>query len=309
MLKLASPWILSLVISLSAFAGTPSFQSRSLRLQRGGLNVRTGIYPARGPVRGDILFLIGFADRLDNHGPLFQAWNDAGFRVISFDYPSHGETRGILNHLNFYGIEDLAKIAQGVERNTREDETRPLLLSGWSTGGLLAVRLVQGRTGLLRKPRGLILFSPGVSVYPLVGDRGFVTQKTLTSNPNPPHLGPIQPRSPLFVPAFSASLLAHTYLAQRAALPNLPILVFTGGDKEDVYVKTKVVQKWVLSQRSRQVGSVAAVQCKGAWHELDNEPEPVGGFVRGLATLFATSVIDGTRFSSDLGPAAACQKF
>src|SRR5687768_12216015 len=45
------------------------------------------------PVRSDAMFFIGFADRADNHGPLFRSLAAQGIRVISFDYPSHGESK------------------------------------------------------------------------------------------------------------------------------------------------------------------------------------------------------------------------
>ncbi len=63
-------------------------------LENGRLSIRIGVAEPQGETHGDILFFIGFADRVDNHKPLFDAWTAAGFRVIAYDYPSHGETCG-----------------------------------------------------------------------------------------------------------------------------------------------------------------------------------------------------------------------
>jgi len=92
----------------------------------------------------------------------------------------------------------MSDLTNEVEAFTRQDSKRPVILAGWSTGGLIATRMVQSESLQLENRRvvGMILFTPGVSVYPIVGDGGIITEETLTSNPNPPHRGPIKPSSP-----------------------------------------------------------------------------------------------------------------
>ncbi|MEZ4617015.1 MAG: alpha/beta fold hydrolase [Caldilineaceae bacterium] len=102
-----------------------------------------GILAPDAPV-ADILFIHGHADRLDNHGALFTAWRAAGFRVIAFDLPSHGESN--ILPIDLYRVEDFAALAQLVEATTRDDPDRPLLLAGWSFGGLLAARIARAGT-------------------------------------------------------------------------------------------------------------------------------------------------------------------
>ena len=92
-------------------------------------------------IEADMLFLIGFGDRADNHGPLFNLMNEQGIRVISFDYPSHGESQ--CSNINLESFTSLSFLAQEIEEKTRENINRPLFLSGWSTGGLLALRMIQ----------------------------------------------------------------------------------------------------------------------------------------------------------------------
>jgi alpha-beta hydrolase superfamily lysophospholipase len=106
---------------------------------------------------------------------------DNGFRVISFDLPSHGENSGLLNEINLFPFTRLIDLLSSVERFTRILQSRPLILSGWSTGGLIVTRLVQSFSERLdRKVNGVILFTPGVSVHTLIGENGFVTVRTLT---------------------------------------------------------------------------------------------------------------------------------
>jgi alpha-beta hydrolase superfamily lysophospholipase len=296
---------LLLALVFSSFASASDLKVRHLEVAK-GLELRVGVLPAKGEARGDILYLPGFADRLDNHGPLFTAWSEKGFRVVSFDYPGHGESRGRKNSINRFGFAALADFASQVEAATREDSHRPLLLAGWSTGGLLAVRILQAGPTLGRDPKGVLLFAPGVSVYTLVGKNGFVTEPTLTSNPNPPHTGPIRPVSPLLVPVFAASLLSHSHMAWQSAVPEIPMLVLVGGDREDRYAKTREVKRWALRQREWRDSSVTAFQCRGAFHELDNEPGATGATVRQIAASFAESVVTG---SYDSSPTAPCSRF
>ncbi|MBX3212191.1 MAG: alpha/beta hydrolase [Labilithrix sp.] len=262
-------------------------ETTRLAVDDGNVQLRVGQARPAGPVRGDILFFHGFSDRLDNHRPLFEAWTARGFRVVSFEYPSHGETCG--KSLAFYLYPSLARLAAEVERATREDEERPLLLAGWSMGGLLATRLLQGLEPLDRPVRGAVLFTPGVAVH-LFLDR--VRRETLTRNEDPPHTGPITPTRPALYP-IAANLLVHASRARAEALPaGVPVLTITGGDEEDVYAKSAEVRSWVGDQR-RRGAATHGLDCPGGFHEIDNEPAPMGPSVRSAAATFAEDVLTG----------------
>lgn len=268
----------------------------------GTLDLRVGIQRPSGTPIGDVLFLHGFADRLDNHGPLFDALAAAGLRVVSFDLPGHGENHGLQNSLDLQSFDRLAALAAEVERRTREDAARPLILAGWSTGGLFAVRAVQEgafRVGG-REPRGLLLLAPGIRVYPLVGRHGVVTEGSLTRNPAPPHAGgiPLRNRSPLLRPLFAVRFLWTTlWRTDKPLPPSVPTLLFLGGEREDRYADTPRVKEW--SSRQRAAGArILGLQCRGAYHELDNEDDPARGIstgaeVRSAAAAFARSVAAG----------------
>ena len=265
------------------------------QLNGGDLRIRVGVKSPGGTPKGDILFLHGFADRIDNHQPLFDSWAAAGFRVLAFDFPSHGETCGSNSNIDHFGFTDLADIAKYVESSTLEDTNRPLLLAGWSTGGLLAVRMLQSSTfpSMSRPIKGAILFAPGVSVYSLVGESGSVTQASLTNNPSPPHYGTITPGSPLHKPLFATKLLTNAQLSWQQQYPeDKRTLVIVADDDQDMYAKSADLRGWVASQRTSTAVKILGVQCAGAKHELDNEPAPIGPQVRKLATAFALTVVD-----------------
>jgi alpha-beta hydrolase superfamily lysophospholipase len=75
---------------------------------------------------------------------------------------------------------------------------------------------------------------------------------------------------------------------KSALSKNIPALVFVGSDK-DQYVHTKHIKKWIHSQRA-MAANIQAIQCPQAFHELDNEPQEVGGnLVRALSVQFLKS--------------------
>jgi pimeloyl-ACP methyl ester carboxylesterase len=273
------------------------------------LNVRVGIQEPAGLIEGDVLYIHGFADRLDNHAPLFNAWNQMGLRVISFDLPSHGEDSGNYNDLNHFSFQDLANLAAKVEQYTKPEEARPLIIAGWSTGGLIVVRMLQKNwtSGFSRKVSGAILFAPGVSVrkFPWTfGDRlGDVTDNTLTHDPHPPHVSEIKPSSPFWsklILEFSPRLIGNSVLSQKENYPsNLPTLVFSAGDKDDMYAKAEVVRAWVSDKNTQRATTGAApiinASCSQSMHEMDNElPEYGGVEVRNSAAEFAHEIVTGS---------------
>lgn len=256
--------------------------------------IRIGEQRPVGTPKGDVLYLMGLADRIDNHAPLFSAWTSQGYRVVTFDYPGQGESGGSLNHFDFSELANLA--TRVIDTEYREDDARPLIIAGWSTGGLLAIRMAQVESfpKPRRRPQHMVLFAPGISVRPIVGELQLITWESLTSNVNAPGYGkPMKPMSPLEVPMFAARLFATSLLSRVGSFPkDIPTLVLLGGEDEDVYAKTSKVKEWV-SKRRGDGANVVGVQCPGMKHQLDNEIAPFGDAVRRLAATFdGSSPID-----------------
>ncbi len=320
-MKLMAFWFI-LLFTCQTFASQMEAAMHSFKYRQGMLQVRVGVLQPAGEPVGDILYIHGFADRFDNHIPLFQTWSAAGFRVIAFDLPSHGEDSGSENNLNGFSFRDLAELAAKIEAETRPLNPRPLFLAGWSTGGLIVVRALQENWGPFRPISGAILFAPGVSVrkFPWTfGNRlGFVTDQTLTHDPHPPHVGPNKPNTPFWsslIAAFAPRLVAESVLSQHLSYPtDIPTLVVTGGDREDVYAKEWVVRDWVNEQNKARVNSakplIIDLSCPHAMHELDNETPTFGGVeIKNSAAAFAQAVVlgkvDEFRTSSAFG--TVCQ--
>lgn len=264
--------------------------------------LRIGVMSPEAEPAADILFVHGHADRLDNHGPLFSAWREAGFRVLSFDLPSHGESN--ILPIDLYSFEDLVALMRLLDEATLEDPDRPLFVAGWSFGGLVVTRMAQQPdlfNALSRTPQGLILFAPAVTPYPMAGGDGVARVSTLTNNPHPPVAGPPSPTMPIQNPIFASRLLAEAWQAEQTLFPpQLPVLLIAAGETEDWYVNAAGVLAWAHKQA--QGGAVIRTfQCPAARHALDNEPYPIGSTVRQLAADFVAAVLQGTPLE-EIGP-------
>lgn len=251
--------------------------------------------PTRGKPVGDVFFVHGLGDAAENHAALFRQWNESGFRVIAVDLPSHGRTSGA--SLNWATFSGLAKYFGEflAQPKIRPDANRPLIVSGWSTGGLLVVRMVQKKAfhEVTPKVSGLVLFAPGISVKALPGEAGMITQRTLTRRTDLEPVMPIRPRSPYLVPAFAIRLKINSWLAQLGALPlDLPTLVLLADPVDDRYIHTEQTERWFEGQ-IRRGAQVWGYRFPGAYHDLDNELEEVALRARFSAELFTRSVITG----------------
>jgi pimeloyl-ACP methyl ester carboxylesterase len=239
----------------------------------------------------DVLFYHGFGDCVYNHEALFGALTDAGFGVISFDFPGHGNSAGSIND---YTIGQIGQM--GVQVLYLYAGNNPVNLIGWSTGGLVVARALQDSNvyGLGNTVEKAVMYAPAVAVWPLVGNGGFLTADTLTNNPSA-NVCPFKPISPLLSPLFAANMLTNAGLSWTSTI-QFPSLVIAAGDTEDKYVMTSGVKKWVVDNQCG--GSTAGcgfvgVQCAGAKHELDNEPSPVGDYVRFATVQFLQGDVSG----------------
>jgi len=247
----------------------------------------------QGPVynKQDVVFYHGFGDCVLNHEALFEALTSAGYGVVTFDFPGHGSSGGTIND---YGIAQLGQMGAQVLKSYNTGGTATHLV-GWSTGGLVAVRALQDSANYgLPNVQRAVMHAPGVAVWPLVGNHGFLTADTLTNNPGA-NVCPLVPISPLVVPLFAADLLANAGKSWFTTIKT-PTLVIAAGDTQDVYVMTAGVKKWVTSNQcggSTAGCPVVGAQCAGAKHELDNEPSPVGDYVRTATVKFLQGDVSG----------------
>lgn len=254
----------------------------------GAHRVRVGTVAPRGVPVADVLFLHGHADRLDNHAALFTELAEAGYRVVSFDLPSHGLTDA--GPIDVWSFADLADLASRVDRATLTDVDRPFVLAGWSFGGLLATRIAQDprlRASFERPLSALALEVPALAPFPAAGGDGVSRLRALTHDLRAPVAGPPKPASPLLDPIFAVRLLAQAEIASSHPLPaGLPALVELSDPRDDLYVDVRAVRRWAGGLARRDGADVTVRTCSGARHGLDIEAYPLGRSARTTLVAF-----------------------
>jgi alpha-beta hydrolase superfamily lysophospholipase len=252
----------------------------------------------------DLIFLHGHADRVDNHGEIFTAWTAAGIHVTAVDLPSHGgtTTRGI----DAWSTADLAALVGTLDRRYGAAD-RPLILAGWSFGGLLVTRIVQQPRHLAvlaRRPTATVLIVPAVDPLPVTGGDGIARRRTLNHDPDPAAADP-RPASPLLNPIFAVRLLAEAWAARSDQLPaDVPTLVVASDPDEDLYVRADGLIRWARAQRTA-TGQVNVLSCSGARHGVHLEPWPTGPTARHATVEFLASTVRGLAAPAAIDPPVA----
>jgi len=245
-----------------------------LRLRMSAVEtIRAGYYPERGAFRGNVLYFEGLGDSMLNHGPLFQALSEAGYRVVAFDYMGQGGSSGRMDRTRIASIPRIGeRVWKEFARDTRDFPRKTLL--GWSTGGLAAY-LAATRSQADR----VILLAPGIAPNTIVGGGltswppNLITPESLTTavpyaaSETDPHVDPVRPNSPVKVPAFAVDLITTAQSVKDAKVPaSIRGLVLLSGDA-DTYVDAKKTRSILHASAPH----FRVEQYAGALHEIDNE--------------------------------------
>jgi pimeloyl-ACP methyl ester carboxylesterase len=272
--------------------------------------VRIGVLEPEGEPVADLIFLHGHADRLDNHRELFLAFAASGVRVISYDLPSHGLTDA--GPLDVWSFADLAALTGLVEKTTRDSGERPLVLSGWSFGGLLATRIAQTpeySAALSRPLAALAVENPALVPLPFSGGDGVSKLRALTHDLSAPVAGPPTPASPFLNPVFAGRLLSQAAIGRSTPLPNgLDTLVVLSDPAEDLYVDPTEIRTWAEEIAPQDGAAVTVVQCAGSRHGADIEAWPIGAAARDAMVDFVADAV-GSRPAPAQAPevSTACE--
>ncbi len=202
-----------------------------------------------------------------------------------------------------------------MEQVISPNERKPLLLAGWSFGGILASYILQDRETRESFPKvsGLILYAPMVAPKPC--GKSFLCQlsnETLTHDASLWERE-LKPKSALEHLPFGAKILLQSSFSWKLPFPaDLQTLIFASA-QGDAYVQTSSVLRWVGAHRSNYVSRMSGFHCELARHELDNELLEFGGeFVRDISRDFAIKIAQGQLWTKDDGvfsTRGACRSF
>lgn len=263
-------------------------------------NVEVGTFKARPNDVANVIFLPGFADRFNNHEELLTQLHESGMRVISYNYPGHGLSTGVIW---FWGIKHVAGIMKDVLNSPQLqsgpyalNRRLPVILVGWSTGGTIAIRTAQAWAPDVlpqdMRLAGVVAITPALLARPLVGDGWsrlgmFVKAEDLTRNPRGMRYPPKPSSTIIGAGGFAASLELASIAAKVSSAPNVPTMLMIADNDQDKFAFANLSANWVKNQPLKPV---YGFQCKGAKHGLEFEPDGVGELTRLLTTEFVARV-------------------
>ena len=127
------------------------FSPNQLSFLAGYLPEKNGV-----PFRGNVIYFEGYGDSMLNHGQLFQALTDAGFRVIAFDYPGQGGSDGSMEN---FRMETIPLMGLQAWTSFALQSAPKMTIIGYSTGGLAAY-MAAHETGNGRDIDKVVLLAP-----------------------------------------------------------------------------------------------------------------------------------------------------
>lgn len=265
-----------------------------------------GVYPALNEEKATMIYFPGFADAFRNHEALFAKWQAEGITVFAFDYPDHGGsirlTGQTINTVKFSTVMDAA---MEMYQALIPESDKPLFLSGWSTGGLIAARLIQSprlRSKLSKLPAGVVLLSPAISAKPCIGASATHEQftclipnhETLTHDESLWKRGAIEPSNAIEAAGFIAQLFVDgpKMFNLTQGWPNeVPVFIATADD--DRYVFSDMTEKWRSLQERFWGMQAVHMECEGSFHEVDNDTDYGAEAVRMASAVFLRQALSG----------------
>ncbi len=260
--------------------------------------INVGTYAPRRADAATVIYLHGYGDTMNNHEELLSQLHGGGMRVLSFDYPSHGKSKGTIF---FWSIDDVAEIVHELLNSPvfragplAVNRQLPVILVGWSTGATIAIRTAQswGSRVIPEDMRlaGVIGFAPGLPARAFVGDGisrlGMkVKAEDLTRNPAAMKYPPNPDTTVLDSGRFAATLKVASEVAYWKGAPNVPMLMFVADHQKDFFADAKSSAHWVNSA-GKQLPTFG-FQCRGSFHGMEFEPDGIGELTRLLAIEFA----------------------
>lgn len=249
--------------------------------------------------RGTVLIVHGLGEHAGRYASLARWLNGRGYAVRAYDLYGHGGSSGRRGHLarETQHVEHLVEVAAAT-RATHASRSQPapggaspLIVLGHSLGGLIASSAVA--RGLL-KPEGLVLSSPALAVDMAAWQRAavgwlprFAPDLTLGNGLQPKYLS----HDPAVVAAYQADPLVHDRICARlgafvateggrvvAAAARWPVrtLLLYAGDDRLVAPRGSDAFAAAAAGGRAEAATVTAQRFAALFHEIFNEPEPVG---------------------------------
>lgn len=236
-----------------------------------------------GEVRGAVALVHGLGEHIGRYQPVAELLNAAGYSVIGFDLPGHGQSEGKRGHASYDTIgKEIDHLLQEVRQRY---PGKPMFLYGHSLGGALVLYYVlQYRPTLC----GVVVTSPGLaSDAPMPASKLFMARLLARIAPSftmkngldlqnlshDPQIMQAYQQDPLVHPMISARLgidllTKGQWMIEHAAEFPAPLLLEQGSD--DHLVSPKATAAFA---KNVPADKITYKVWDGLYHETHNEQD------------------------------------
>ncbi|WP_027964389.1 alpha/beta hydrolase [Halalkalibacillus halophilus] len=248
--------------------------------------------------QGVIVLVHGAFEHSGRYDWVIDQFNQQGYHVVYGDLPGHGTSnkkKGYIKNFN----ENIEKVEDWVQ--AASNYQLPIYMFGHSMGGLIVVRFLQKRKGLLDDIAGVILSSPALGMKNLPAKPLYAISKVMNKlYPTlqfPTNISPdMATRSDAYIerdlndPLFLKKVSVRWFHSFKREIPkaykdikkypSIPTVIYQSGT--DLLVPKEDVKKWF---DELPINEKDYVEFGSLYHEVFNEPERERVFEQAIAFL------------------------
>ncbi len=225
--------------------------------------------------RGIFVYTHGMTSRYQHHYTSLESLRKAGYDVVAYDLPGHGDSQRELFDINgsVRSFEQLVNVLGEVIEDARSHYGREknVYVGGWSLGGIITTVYLQRNPHLVK---AAILFTPGVSLSIIHGDLSLIlgvdTEKLIHDKAKARDLEQNEAFFRFPPPSLASSLLAG-YAEARFKKGDFrtPSLVLTAG--VDHFAHSPGVKKFYEKATASNGVQIEYAHFPESFHDLEND--------------------------------------
>jgi alpha-beta hydrolase superfamily lysophospholipase len=265
-------WVSTLFLSLNfAIAEDLPFKLNEGKRLLDDTQIAIFTTPERNhPSAGLFVYSHGTTSRTQYHTPLLKAVYEAGYDVIAYDLPGHGNSEKYLNFKG--GVRDFNQYLNVLDGVIQEGEItfgkNKLYLSGWSLGGLISTVYLQNHS----EAQAAILFAPGIGTALSEGDLSILTGIKARNLVHDESFAKQLEMDPFFFKFPPPCYLMALYRGISQAKPDLfktTTLLFTAG--EEYFASTKKILSFYQEAQKTNGIRLEMHHYPKSRHDLEND--------------------------------------
>jgi alpha-beta hydrolase superfamily lysophospholipase len=267
-------WIglgLGLVLSLKGIAWADFTLEETTQTLGGSQIAVYTSHPRTTPSSGIFVYSHGMTSRVAFHQPLLKKVYEAGFDVIAYDLPGHGNSEKTLNvRGGVRGLDQLINVLGDViQYGKTYFKNSKVFVSGWSLGGLVTTLYLQNNPyGAM----GAVLYAPGVALALMEGDLSIlkgVSAERLVSDPKLIEQMKNDPGFFWFPPICLANAIVKGEWKADPEQYKTDTLLFTAG--KDYFASSSKVRQFYRKARDLNATHLKIRHYQNSLHDLEND--------------------------------------